>query len=213
VVDPSNGRLLQAVETGQEISHMVAVTPDGARAFVANIGSGSVTAIDLAAGEKIRDVATGEGAEGIAVTPDGHEVWVTNRAANTVSVIDAASLEPLHTIDSPDFPIRVAITPDGTRALVSCARSGDIAVFDVKTRKERVRRKLDLEPVKDQAERLFGGFGDSPTPIGLVIAPDGKQAWVAATRADAVVVVDVETLDVVGLIKAGREPDGMTWAR
>jgi YVTN family beta-propeller protein len=213
VVDPASGKVLQAVATGQEISHMVAVTPDGSRAFIANIGSGSMTAIDLAAGKKLRDVATGEGAEGIAVTPDGKQVWVTNRGADTISVVDTASLEILHTIGSPGFPIRLAITPDGKRALVSCARSGDIAVFDVKTREELVRRKLDLQPVKDQAERLFGSFGDSPTPIGLVIAPDGRRAYVAATRADAVVVVDIDTLDVVGLIKAGREPDGMTWAR
>jgi YVTN family beta-propeller protein len=213
VVDPGAGKILAAIETAQEVSHMVAVTPDGKRAFVANIGSGNMTAIDLEAGKKIKDVATGEGAEGIAVTPDGAEVWVTNRGADTISVVDTAGLEVLATLESPSFPIRIAFTPDGKRALVSCARSGDVAVFDVARREEVVRKKLDIAPVKDEAERLFGNFGDSPTPIGLVVAPDGKRAYVAATRADAVVVVDPVTLNVVGLIKAGREPDGMTWAR
>ena len=44
-----------------------------------------------------------------------------------------------------------------------------------------------------------------------MIAPDGKRAFVAATQADVVVVVDTATLDVVDLIDAGHEPDGMAW--
>ncbi len=210
VVDPKSGKLLQRIATGQEISHMLATTPDGTRAFVANIGSGSVTVIDLAAGRKLRDIETGAGAEGIAVTPDGSQVWVSNRAADTLTVIDARTLEVLAEIPCPGFPIRVAVSPDGRRVLVSCARSGEVAVFDVETRAERVRRKLDLAPVEGSARRLFGDrFGESPVPVGLVIDPDGKRAWVAATQADVVVVIDPETLDVQGLIATGREPDGM----
>jgi YVTN family beta-propeller protein len=64
----------------------VAVTPDRSRAFVANIGSGTVTAVDLRSQKVLGHVRTGKGAEGIAVTPDGKEVWVTNRSADTVSV-------------------------------------------------------------------------------------------------------------------------------
>lgn len=210
VVDPHAGEVESAVATGQEVSHMVAVTPGGERAFVANIGSGSVTVVDLAKGEKIRDVATGAGAEGIAVTPNGKEVWVTNRAADTVSVIDSGSLEVLAQLPCPDFPIRVAITPDGERALVSAAESGEVVAFDVASRKEVARRKLDLANAPDAAKRLFGDqFGDSPVPVGLLIAPGGGEAWVAATQADAVVVVDTRSLEVKGVVKAGREPDGM----
>jgi YVTN family beta-propeller protein len=64
--------------------------------------------------------------------------------------------------------------------------------------------------VTDHAKRLFGDrFGESPVPIGLVMAPDGKSVWVAATQSDVVVLVDTETIEVRGLIQAGREPDGM----
>ena len=47
------------------------------------------------------------------------------------------------------------------------------------------------------------------TRFGVVVSADSKKAWVAATQADVVVVVDVETLDVIDLIEAGKEPDGM----
>jgi YVTN family beta-propeller protein len=213
VVDPHRGEIIMAVGTDQEISHMVAVTPDGRRAFVANIGSGTVTVIDLAEGRKLGDIATGEGAEGIAVTADGSEVWVTNRSADTLTVVDPATLEIVETIACESFPIRVAMTADGARALVSVARSGEVVALDARVRRETVRAKLDLSALPESTTRLFGDqFGDSPVPVGLVIAPDGRTAWVAATQADAVVVIDPENLAVKGLIKAGKEPDGMAYS-
>jgi YVTN family beta-propeller protein len=213
VVDVDAGTVAQQIPTDQEISHMVATTPDGGRAFVANIGSGSVTAIDLVSGTKLTDIETGEGAEGIAVTPDGGEVWITNRAADTISIVDPQSLEIVETVSCAGFPIRVAITPDGARALVSVARAGEVVVFDVESRRELTRRKLDLSTVPDASTRLFGdSFGESPVPVGLVIEPGGEYAWVAATQADAVVVVDTTDLEVKDLWRAGQEPDGMSFS-
>ena len=114
---------------------------------------------------------------------------------------------------SSGFPIRVAITPDGGKALVSVARAGEVVVFDVQHRKELTRRKLDLTNVPDASARLFGdSFGDSPVPVGLVIHPSGDLAWVAATQADAVVVIDTEDLAVKDLLQAGKEPDGMSFS-
>jgi len=213
VVDPVQATILAEIETAQEISHMVAVTPDGRRAFVANIGSGTVTAIDLESSSKLVDIPTGDGAEGITVSPDGSEVWVTNRAADTLSVIDPRTLEILHTIECASFPIRVALTADGGHALVSVARTGEVVLLDTVARTEMARAKLDLSALPESTTRLFGDqFGDSPVPVGLVIAPDGKTAWVAATQADVVVVVDPATLAVKGLIQAGKEPDGMAYS-
>lgn len=210
VVDPKGGRVAARIPTGQEVSHMVVATPDAARAFVANIGSGSVTAIDLAAGKILRNIATGQGAEGIAITPDGREVWVTNRGADTVCVLDTKTLAVVATVKAPAFPIRIKITPDGKRALVSCAQSGDVAVFDTATRAPIKRIPIDREAVPGSSDRLFSTQSSkSPVPVGLLIAPDGRRAWVASTNADVVSVIDLATLAVVGRLTAGKEPDGL----
>ena len=39
IVDPDAGRVVGAIETGQDVSHMVAVSADAKRAYVTNIGS------------------------------------------------------------------------------------------------------------------------------------------------------------------------------
>ncbi len=212
LVDIAEGRVITAIPTGQEISHMVATTPDGRLAFVANIGSGTVTVIDLITETKVKDIPTGEGAEGITATPDGEEIWVTNRGADTLSVIDPVKLTVEATVPCPGFPIRIAITPDGNRALVSAARTGEVVVFDTRTRRELKRATLNLENASDASRRLFGDrFGESPVPVGLVIDPSGREAWVAATQADVVVVIEPEQLEVRHLLEAGHEPDGMAF--
>jgi YVTN family beta-propeller protein len=210
-VDVEAGKVTAAVTTGQEVSHMVAVTPDGTRAFVANIGSGSVTAVDLKEKARLKDIKTGDGAEGITVTPDGRQVWVVNRAADTVSVIDAATLEVLATLPSASFPIRAEATPDGKRVLVSNAKSGDLSVFTTADRKLERRIHLALTGTPNP-ERLMSGFGDSSVPIGIEIAPDGKRAYVAHANADQISIVDLETGTKVGSLTAGKEPDGMGWS-
>jgi YVTN family beta-propeller protein len=212
IVDVHDGTVLDAIDTDQQVSHMVAVTPDGGRAFVANIGSGSVTAIDLVEGRRISNFVTGAGAEGIDVTPDGREVWVTNRAADTISVVDAESLEIKRTLDSPDFPIRATVSPDGSYVLVSHARSADVGVFDADTG-ELLRRISMQKDEIDLGGKLFGDlFGDSSIPIGVQVEPSGKRAWVALAGADLIAEVVMGDWTVSRALTAGREPDGMAYS-
>jgi YVTN family beta-propeller protein len=212
IVDVETGKVAAAIETGQEVSHMVAVTPDATRAFVANIGSGTVTAIDLANRKVLAQIVTGPGAEGIDVTPDGREVWVTNREEDTLAIVSVERLEVVAKLDSPSFPIRARFTPDGKHVLVSRARSGDLGVFDVAGRQLSRTISMDLSAV-DAEDRLFGdSFGRSSVPIGIVVTPDGRRAFVAHSNADVISIVDLEEWKVVGTLTAGKEPDGMAYS-
>lgn len=204
---------LTAIATEQEVSHMLALRPDGRRAFVANIGSGSVSVIDLQHNRLLRSIGTGAGAEGIAVSPDGAEVWVSNRAANSLSVLDAETLALRATIACGDFPIRLQFTPDGSRVLVSNAKSAELAVFDAKARREIARLRFPDAAADDQDGRLFGqGFASGSVPIGILVEPNGRRAFVAHAHADKVSVIDLRQLAVVGELRAGKEPDGLGWS-
>lgn len=215
IVDVMKGTVTAAVITDQNVSHMVVVAQKRGRAFVANIGSGSVTAIDLKERKKLSDIQTGAGAEGIDISPDQKEVWVTNRAANTVSVIDVNSLRVIASIESKDFPIRVKFAPGGRTALVSNARSGDVVVFDTATRKEIKRIPMQLKAAEGSTagQRLFGNqFGQSPVPVGILVAPKLSNVFVANTNADIVTVIDLKSWEIVGRLTAGKEPDGLGYS-
>jgi YVTN family beta-propeller protein len=215
IVDVSKAKILNSIATDQNVSHMVAVSSKHDRAFVANIGSGSATVIDLKEMKRLTDIPTGAGAEGIDISPDEKEVWVTNRAANTVSVIDAVTLRVTHTLESKAFPIRVKFAPGGKHALVSNAQSGDVAVFDTSTKKEiaRVAMQLTANESSEIGQRLFGTqFGKSPVPVGILVAPKVGYAFVANTNADIVTLIDLKSWQVVDRLTAGKEPDGLGYS-
>lgn len=194
-LEARSGKVLRSWNTGQEVSHMLAVAPDERRLFVANIGSGSVTVIDRASGA-VRSLPTGAGAEGIEVSPDGREVWVANRGDDTLSVLDGDGERVRATFPSGGrFPIRLQFTPDGSEVWVSNARSDSIAVFDARARK------------------LVATVEVGAMPVGILVAPDGRRAFVASTNADRVSVVDVSSRRVLRTLATGKEPDGLGWGR
>lgn len=210
VADPRTGKILSRIPTGKDVSHMVTASPDGRRAYVSSLAGGVVTVIDLVSGKIVKDVETGKGAEGIDVTPDGREVWVANRGANTISVIEAKTLGVVFTIKASEFPIRVKLTPDGRRAVATFTGSGDVGVYDVATRTESKRIPIGRDAVSGTETRVFARrFGTSPAPVGVLISDDGKRAWVAATHADVVAVIDLEKLRVDDAWTTGKEPDGV----
>ncbi len=212
VVDVARGEVVQAMPTGEPVSHMVAATPDHTRAFVPSIRTGNVVVFDLETGDQIDVVYSGEGAEGIAMHPDGLEVWVTNRAENTITIIHTQTLEVIEKIPCEDFPIRAKFTPDGRLFLVSNARSGDIGVFDAGTYRQLAAIRL-TPPVPEGADetRYFAEFEGTSIPIGLVV-PDNRWAYVANTRSDAVSIIDLEKMEIAGHFPAGKEPDGIHYS-
>jgi DNA-binding beta-propeller fold protein YncE len=210
IVDPDAGRVVNAIETGQEVSHMVAVSADATRAYVTNIGSGTTTAVDLVAARKLGDIATGAGSEALAVTPNGRDLWVAARAAGEIAVVDTATLAILARLPLHGIPIRIAMTPDGATALVTCAGSSELVAYDVATRTVRARVKVDVPLAPDAAERPFARLAPgSALPVGLLVARDGRSAFVAATMGDRVVQYDVSTLAPSRTIEVGGEPDGL----
>jgi DNA-binding beta-propeller fold protein YncE len=210
VVEPKSGRIVSAIATDQDVSHMVVVDAGGQRAYVTNIGSGTTTALDLAAGRKLTDLATGAGSEALALTPDGRELWVAARAAGELVIVNTDKLEVTARLPLPGIPIRIAITPDGRTALVTCAGTAEVVAFDVATRSERVRRRVDVPKAPGADQRPLARLApDSVLPIGLLVSGDGASAFVAATMGDVVVQFATGSLEPLRTIGVGGEPDGL----
>lgn len=210
VVEPDSGRIVRAIPTDQEVSHMVAVGPGDARAYVANIGSGTLTALDLVEGRKLADIVTGRGSEAIAVTPDGREVWVGAREDGHLAIVSTDRLEVTEKVPLPGIPIRIAMTPDGRTALVSCAGSSEVVAIETATRRERGRARIDLPLAPGATERPYARIAaGSALPVGLLVSRDGRNVYVAATMADAVLRLDTRDVAVQQTVAVGGEPDGL----
>ena len=202
-VDVYLGKVVQAIPTGQKGSHMLAYDRSGRRAYVSNLGSASVSLIDVQHAELLAFQSSGSGAEGIALGRNGRDLWVTNRAEDTVALFDARYLRLLQKIDVPGFPIRVEVTPKGRKVLVTSARSGELSIIDAATREVIRRVNLGL-----RAE----GSDTSSMPIGIEIAPDGERVWIAHAAIDRVQEVNLDSWRQTRLFETGRQPDAMAYS-
>lgn len=186
------------IKTNQQGSHMVAITPDAKRAFVANIGSGTVSVIDLAAGKKLRDIVTGGKPEGIAVTPDGKQLWVGDLDAPRVQAFDTATYKRLAEVAVPPVAIRVLASPDGKWIATSNIVAGSISLIDPATLK--VARTIPVS-----GEQAAG-------QVTLFFSPDSKRLYAAETGRDQVAEIDIASGKVLRRIPAGKNGDGLAIA-
>ncbi len=197
IVDPAAGKLVASLPTGQQGTHMVAVSDDGARAFTANIPAGTVSVLDLRAGRKLRDIAVGGNPEGIALSRDGRVLWVADLEGARVQAFDSASFEKLDEVATGPTPIRVAASPDGRWIVTSNLGGGSLTVIDA-AKRARVRDvTVSGEQEAGQVTILFG--------------PDGKL-YAAETGRDTVAEVDLETGRVLRRIAVGKNGDGLAIA-
>jgi YVTN family beta-propeller protein/probable HAF family extracellular repeat protein len=76
----------------------IAITPDGAYAYVSNVGSNNVSVIDTSSNTVISTVPVGNQPNSIAITPDGALAYVANLADSTLSVIQTSTNSVVATI-------------------------------------------------------------------------------------------------------------------
>lgn len=223
--NPATGQIDWIMGTGQNRTHMLYIFPDARRILTTNVSSGTVTIMEKTEGRpgpppgapmppppsgmggpppgppptppggdwQLTVVPVGRGSEGFDVSPDGREAWVANAGDGTISIIDIAAKKVTATLDA-NVPgaNRLKFTPDGKWVLVSAGP--DFVILDAATHRE--------------IKRLRTGHGSG----GVLVAPDGLRAYESCGPDNYVAVIDLKTLEVVGHIDAGGEPDGLAWA-
>jgi YVTN family beta-propeller protein len=191
IFDLARGALLHAVSVGQRTPHCLCVAPGGATVYTANIGSGTVTAIDVEGGQAGASVYVGERPEGMVFSPDGSLLYVVSRESNEVSVIDTELARVVGSIATGRGPVRIAMTPDGGRIAFPLFHQNAVQIAD--TSSWRVTHTI---PVGCQ-------------PAGTTLSADGTLLFVSCELEDAVYVISMEEAAVVGRIRTGRGPDAM----
>jgi YVTN family beta-propeller protein len=197
--DPTADRVDWLMGTGQDLTHMLVISPDQNRIFTSNIFSDSVGVMEpMGQGGNwhYTVIPVGKRPEAIDMSPDGKEVWTAHSQDGGVSVIDTETKKVVAIIPAlTKHSNRLKFTPDGKRVLISDAESSQILVMDVKERK--LIQKIQVGDV----------------PLGIQIAPDGQHAYVACAQAGQIAIIDMAKLMQTGTIDVGPGPDGMAWVQ
>jgi YVTN family beta-propeller protein len=173
---------------------MVGVTGDGRRAYTGNIGSNTVSELDLTTGTFVRTIAVPAQPEAINVTPDGREVWVGSNATGVVSVVDPATGSVTTAATGLGWPYRVVYAPDTALVLLPDLRGETLRFLDRRTRAERHRIALP-----------------GAAPQGIVFSHDGRYAFLSLSAKGVIAVIDVRAQRVVREIATGDTPDGIAY--
>lgn len=186
------------------------VTVDGAgrRAYVANRGSDSVSVVDLASSQIIAEVPVGCRPYGVVVSPDDKWLYVAEQGIDRLAILDTATLEIVRTLPMADRPTGLAIAHHGHTLYVSHLLDNTITV--VRLSGPEIYLPLILRRAMSDASRARAGMtADSPTfsdqvtipaqPVtstlvlfsdsnlvqSIVLAPDGRRAYVPHTRSNS----------------------------
>lgn len=201
VVNIDTGKVERSMPSGGKGTHLAVLSPDRKLAYAANVGTGTVTAVEIASGKVLATIPAGERAEGISISPDGTWVAIGNLGVNSVTLIDAATRTVKRTLPGLAVPIRTFFSSDNKRLFVACAGTGEIAVFRADGT-ERIGT-VDLKSTPN-----FKFWTDSK-PIPMNFARRGREIFVAIVNANEVVAFDEETLKVTQRFPTGQLPDGI----
>ena len=184
--------------TGKDGSHMLAVSPDARTAWTTDLGSRTVTRIDLVTRRAPLSVTVGEEPEGISLSPDGSTLWVSARGSNQAFALDPQSMDVRQTVATGRFPLRIAVRPQGDVAVTSDLQDGSLSVIDTATAK--VIHTLTVSGPAEAQARF---------QVTILWSDDGKRIYVAETASDTVAEVDYAKGTVLRRLKVGEGGDGM----
>ena len=196
--DPLGDAKTLEYSSGKRGTHMLAVSPDAQHAWTTDLGSKTVTRIDLRTRRAPMSVTVGEEPEGIALSPDGAALWVSARGSNEAYELDPDTMAVRTTLETGAFPLRLAIRPQGDFAVTSDLMDGGLTVIDLA--KREVVRKISVSSPEEAEDRF---------QVTILWSNDGKRVYVAETASDTVAEVDFASGEVLRRLDVGDGGDGL----
>jgi YVTN family beta-propeller protein len=190
VIDTTTYSVVATIPVGQYPA-AVAITPNGAFAYVANFNSNSVSVINTATNTVTTTITAGTGPWGIAITPNGAFAYVTNYTSASVSVISTTTNAVVATVAMGSPAWGVAITPNGAFAYVTTPGTNKVSVINTAT--NTVVAKVTV------------GCG----PTSVAITPNGGFAYVTNSCDSTVSVISTASNTVVATVAVGGQPQNI----
>lgn len=157
VINTTTNTFDRSIAVGRQPAD-VAITPDGAHAYIPNARSGYVSVVGIAVRAETARIPVGSGPSRVAISPDGRFAYVTTSESNVVK-IDTQSNTVIEKIATGDKPTGIVVTPDGKYLVVISPLGNSLSVINA-----TAGSVLQIIPM------------DSPGLVAL--SPDGRVAYV-----------------------------------
>jgi YVTN family beta-propeller protein len=194
VIDPTTGRALKKLSVGSDPEEF-SLSRDGKRVFVANEDTAEASFWEIESGKRLAVAAVAEEPEGMATNPVRDEVLVGCEAGGNIFVLQDKTARELAQIAVGQRPRSIAFSSDGSRAYVALEGERAVAVLDVPGRKLLSKIKFSES--------------DLTLPMGIVISPDGKTAYVSTGRGGSLAAIALERNEVAKIWPVGKRPWGV----
>jgi autotransporter-associated beta strand protein len=139
----------------------------------------------------------------VVVRPDQAFAYVTvaGEGSDVIKVIDTKTLaiDETFTIATGADPLGAALSPDGSRLYVGSETANALSVFSI-------------DAVSGQLAALAAIATPGGSPERVVVSPDGSRVYAAVSVADAVYIIDADTLALDSLhpfVAVGAAPAGL----
>lgn len=195
VIDPQTLKIVGKIPTGQEQSHMLALSSDGSRGYTANVGPGTVSVLDMKARKTLAIIPISKDTQRISVSRDDSMAFTADQTQPRLAVIDTATNKLKTWIALPAVGYGTASTQDGRWLLVAMPSASEVAVVDLKNLK--VARTIEVPSA----------------PQEVLMRPDGKVAYISCNTTGRVAAIDLVGWKVQDIIPAGKGADGLAWAK
>src|SRR5882672_3570848 len=179
--DPVTNQVDMLLGTGQNTTHMVMLNKERTQIYTSNISSDTISIFDTAGVNNWNQtvVPVGKGPEGFDVTPDGKQLWAAGSQDGSITILDVGTKRVLSSFSiKTKRSNRLKFTPDGRLVLVSDLDAGELVVLERETKKT--------------VKRIPVGRGLA----GVLVTPDSKTAYAAATGDNNVGVIDLTKLEL-----------------
>jgi len=194
VIDPHTLKIIDSIPTGQKESHMLAITRDGKRGYTANVGPGTVSAIDLEAKKVIAVIPVSRETQRISLSVDDRLAFTADQTKPQLAVIGTETNAVKTWVPLPVPGYGTAATLDGRWLLVALPSAGQVGVVDLQSLK--LARTIDVPK----------------SPQEVLVRPDNQVAYVSCHESRKVAAINLNTWQVDKIIHAGGLADGLAWA-
>jgi YVTN family beta-propeller protein len=194
IIDPATRKLIAEAPTEQPESHMLVISPDGRRAYTANVHVGTVSVVDLQNRKHVATIPVAKMVQRISMSPDGARVFTHDQDSPRIAVIDTASNKISSWITLPDYAYASTPTPDGRWLLAVLPRANRVVAIDLR----------DLKVTKS--------FPTATQPGEVLVRPDGNVAFITCMPAGKINVLDLRSWSLQPSIELTPGVDGMAWA-